>query len=600
MAQARGPASLYANLSPRKRPHSQCLEIYPEEDDAPAYRATLESPNFSNHILEGMCDLRAKDMLCDYTITAEGCSMRVHRAVMVACSDYFRALLSSEMRESLEMSVELKGLTATGLQSVVNFAYTGKIDLSLENLEEVLAAATHLQISQAVELCCKFIARAITVDNCTDILNLAELYSLMPTREVGRNFILNNFELFSKSEQYEKLNCNQLASMLAENSLKVVSEYVLFELVLKWINQDPPEREQYVSRLMSQIRLPLLSGEELVEKVSKVEVMMQDEQCVQLLTEAKDYHIVVNKQPLLQNPRTQVRSDKESLVMCHAENLESYDFETEKHAYLKDCPVPLYNPCVCVVDNFMYACGGKYDSNDNNEIATARCFRYDPRFDSWFELASMSEARKDFVLLAYNMQLYAIGGQDENNVMCSLECFNIAMNEWETRSSLKNAIYSHAGAIGRDRMYICGGQQFDGHCNTVLSYSPKEDTWQDEPPLCFARSNHSLLAVKDSLYVIGGNIDDQYGFSISVTAIEKLSLDTKQWTICTSTLNIREAGACVLNNRIYIVGGINGEHYYSDLVQCYSPETDSIELTDRFLTRIFGHACCILSLPQCV
>merc|ERR1712226_288522 len=127
--------------------------------------------------------------------------------------------------------------------------------------------------------------------------------------------------------------------------------------------------------------------------------------------EAKDYHIVVSKQPLLQTSRTQVRSNKETLVMCHAENLECYDFETDKHAFLKDAPVPLYCPCVCMVDNFMYACGGKYDSNENNEIATARCFRYDPRFDTWYELTSMNEARKDFVMLSMNNKLYAIAGQ---------------------------------------------------------------------------------------------------------------------------------------------------------------------------------------------
>ena len=34
-------------------------------------------------------------------------------------------LSSGEMRESREESVELKGVTATGLQAVVNFAYTG-------------------------------------------------------------------------------------------------------------------------------------------------------------------------------------------------------------------------------------------------------------------------------------------------------------------------------------------------------------------------------------------------------------------------------------------------------------------------------------------
>lgn len=55
--------------------------------------------------------------------------------------------------------------------------------------------------------------------------------------------------------------------MLAENSLRVNSEYRLFELVLRWIKNDREGRQPFVADLMSNVRLPLLSGEELVEKV---------------------------------------------------------------------------------------------------------------------------------------------------------------------------------------------------------------------------------------------------------------------------------------------------------------------------------------------
>ena len=286
--------------------------------------------------------------------------------------------------------------------------------------------------------------------------------------------------------------------------------------------------------------------------------------------------------------------------MCHAENLESYDFDTERHAFLKDSPVPLYNPCVCVVDNFMYACGGKYDSNENNEIATARCFRYDPRFDSWYELASMNEARKDFVMVAHNNMLYAIAGQDENLVMCTLEVFSIAKNDWESRSSLNHAVYGLSGAICKGIIYISGGQKFDGHCNNMLSYNPENDQWKEEPPMIHQRSNHVMLEVRDKLYVIGGNTEDSYGFPVPCINIETYDPSTKVWTDLKATINIREAGACVQDDKIYIVGGINGQHYYSDLIQCFKPLDDNLETINKFPTRIYGRACSILNLPQYV
>ena len=413
-------------------------------------------------------------------------------------------------------------------------------------------------------------------------------------------FIVENFDCLSQQSDFYNLSSAQLAELLGENGLEIASEFQIFELVLQWINYRQKERLQYLALLMSNVRLPLMSGEDLVEKVSRVQLMIQDRACGKLLTEAKDYHIVVGKQPLLQTNRTQVRSNAKSLIMCHSENLESYSLQTERHTFMKDAPVPLYNPCVCVVNNFMYVCGGKYDSTDNNEIATARCFRYDPRFDSWFEIASMNEARKDFVLLESNNCLYAIGGQDENMVMCTVECFSIEKNDWEMCLSLSHAVYSHAGAVCKGTIYISGGQKFEGHCRTMLSYDAQNDMWSDAPSLLSPRCNHCMASTPDCLLVIGGNTEDSYGFPVPVTSVDMYNPATKTWCMCDSVINIREAGCCIVGKHIYLVGGINDQHYYSDLIQSYDVERDRVKIIDKFPTRINGRACCVLTLPQCV
>ena len=86
---------------------------------------------------------------------------------------------------------------------------------------QVLAAATHLIMAEAVQLSCQFMELAITTDNCVDILNLAELYVLTDSRVKARTYILEHFETFAESAQYFKLNHSQLASLLDQNSLKV-------------------------------------------------------------------------------------------------------------------------------------------------------------------------------------------------------------------------------------------------------------------------------------------------------------------------------------------------------------------------------------------
>ncbi|KAK2188925.1 hypothetical protein NP493_119g01051 [Ridgeia piscesae] len=581
--------------SPRKR-----ISSARHVSTASVDRLSLESGNYGSRILRSLSQLQSENVLCDYTLVADDLHISVHRLVMVACSDYFRAMMTGDMQESRAASVVLHGITAVGLRAVVDFAYTGRLQLQLANFEDVLSAATHLQVSEAMELCCQFLERVITVENCVSLLNIAEMFSLIRSSDKVYKFIVTHFDCLSQQGEFYNLSSTQLAELLSENDLEITSEYQIFELVQKWINFDLTQRLQYLPLLMKNVRLPLLTGEELVEKVSRVSLMTEDRVCSELLTEAKDYHIVVSKQPLLQTNRTQVRSNSKSIVMCHAENLESYSLQTERHTFLKDAPVPLYNPCVCVINNFMYVCGGKYDNTENNEIATARCFRYDPRFDSWFELASMNEARKDFVLLDCNNCLYAIGGQDENMVMCTVECFSIDKNDWEMCLSLSHAVYSHAGAVCKGSIYISGGQKFEGHCKTMLSYDAQNDMWSEAPSLLSPRCNHSMAAVADSLFVLGGNTEDSYGFPVPVTSVDMYTPSTKTWCICETSINIREAGCCIVGKHIYLIGGINDQHYYSDLIQSYDVERDRVRVIDKFPTRINGRACCTLTLPQCI
>ena len=70
--------------------------------------------------------------------------------------------------------------------------------------------------------------------------------------------------------------------------------------------------------------------------------------------------------------------------------------------------------------------------------------------------------------------------------------------------------------------------------------------------------------------------------------------------MCKATLNIREAGAVVIGAKVYIVGGINGQHYYSDIIQMFEAEKDCVTYVDKFPSRIYGKACCVLTLPQYV
>lgn len=556
----------------------------------------MTAKNHLGKLADNLKDMREKEILCDYYLIAGSTRLPVHKVVMAASSDYFLTMLTTNMRESRESEVDLKGVTACALTVIVEFAYTGILKLNMENVEEVLAGATHLQVIDAVKLCSRYIETSITPRNCVDVLNLAELFSLETTTRIARKFILENFETVAQSDQYQLLSQIQLSQMLQANSLKVISEYKLFELVLKWVSHLPEEREAFVPDLMRHVRLPLLSGEELVDKVSRAEIMKKNKDCLDLLTEAKDYHILIGKQSLNQTTRTQVRSDSKSLVMCYGQCLEGYpinDSHRMTRVLLKDPIAPLYNPCMVVIDNFLYACGGKYENQASNEIATARCFRYDPRFDAWYELASMIEPRRDFAMVGLDGNLFAIGGQDENKMMNTVECYSIYQNEWEHKCSLHEQVYGHAGAVCEGKVYVSGGQVFSITSKKLYMYNMAEDTWEERTSMLYPRIHHVMEEVRGLLYCIGGSGNGGLIFPTITPTIEMYNPQTNQWTLCKPHTSIVDSGSCVINDKVYMVGGA-----FIDGITIYNPSPD--DLTLSHVNILSGKACGVLSHPHYV
>ena len=88
--------------------------------------------------------------------------------VLAAYSDYFRAMFTDPMRERSQNDIQLPGnsflssqklskmrppfpinttgVSAAGVKFLLDYVYTSKLALSLANVQDVLSAASHLQV----------------------------------------------------------------------------------------------------------------------------------------------------------------------------------------------------------------------------------------------------------------------------------------------------------------------------------------------------------------------------------------------------------------------------------------------------------------------
>lgn len=144
-----------------------------------SFAETMEFPWHSGKVLDQLNHQRKQGLLCDCTFVVDGVDFKAHKAVLAACSAYFRALFLEQkdvvhldisnaagwfQSASTNMQFHCKNpvvqinpvvlmVVITGLGEVLEFMYTAKLSLSQQNLEDVLAVANFLQMQELVNAC---------------------------------------------------------------------------------------------------------------------------------------------------------------------------------------------------------------------------------------------------------------------------------------------------------------------------------------------------------------------------------------------------------------------------------------------------------------
>ncbi|KAM8830405.1 zinc finger and BTB domain-containing protein 17 isoform 1-T2 [Synchiropus picturatus] len=165
----------------------------------------MEFPWHSGKVLEQLNCQRKQGLLCDCTFVVDGVDFKAHKAVLAACSAYFRTLFLDQ-----NDVVHLDISNAAGLGQVLEFMYTAKLNLSSENIEDVAAVANFLQMQEIINACSAYQSMAHPE---TSVLNLDFSLEKTPTQESkepqqDQDSSRENIEIEGQSDASE-LNINK-------------------------------------------------------------------------------------------------------------------------------------------------------------------------------------------------------------------------------------------------------------------------------------------------------------------------------------------------------------------------------------------------------
>lgn len=562
--------------------------------------------------LAGLNRLRQAGLLTDVVLEAGHVRVPAHKNVLAACSPYFWAMFTT-FNERDQDRVTLNEVDPEALKSLVEYVYTSKVEVSEDNVQNLLMAANLLQLEDVREACCEFLQSQLHPTNCLGIKDFADLHGCQDLQAQAEIFIETHFTEVLDSDEFIQLRPEQVISLIASDTITVPSEEKVYESVLSWIQHDPEARQSHVADLMNHVRLPLLSKEYLIKRVKEEPLLEANPRCKDFIIEALTYHLMSCSNPLISRvrPRQPIGLPRVMLAIGGQapkaiRSVECYDFKEERWFPVTEMDTRRCRCGVAVVRGRVYAVGGF-----NGSLRVRTVDEYDPLKDRWTSVATMEARRSTLGVAVLNDRIYAVGGFDGSTGLSSAEVLDLSVpnlclgevlpketpsREWRPIASMSTRRSSVGVGVLGGLIYAVGG--YDGnsrHClSSVECYNPEVDTWTQVADMSARRSGAGVGVLNGLLFSIGG-----HDGPLVRKSVECYNPERNTWTTLSDmSFCRRNAGVVTHNGLLYVVGGDDGSSNLQS-VEVYNPKTDTWTILNA--TMSIGRSytgVCVIEKPE--
>lgn len=206
----------------------------------------------SDTFLASVKSLRSDNLAFDFNIYVEDSTFPVHRLVLIAFSDYFRAMLLHDTKEAQEGKVDLKGMRAIAVKECIEYMYNGKCSVDIDTLEEILKSGNILQLNGVKEICFNYMRSNLSYSNCVFFLGLLEMFKNEAVADKVRKFFQGEFLEVGDSDDFKELGWQIVRKYLYEFS---ADDLETWSVGINWIKYDEPSREREIYELVKLLRL---------------------------------------------------------------------------------------------------------------------------------------------------------------------------------------------------------------------------------------------------------------------------------------------------------------------------------------------------------
>eukprot|EP00063_Salmo_salar_P063616 XP_014038451.1 PREDICTED: kelch-like protein 5 [Salmo salar] len=520
--------------------------------------------------------LRTKQ-LCDVTLVSGDRRIPAHRLVLSSVSDYFAAMFTSDVREAKQEEVKMEGVDPDALWVLVQYAYTGRVELREDTIECILSVSCLLQLQPVVQACCNFLIKQLHPSNCLGIRSYADTQSCSQLHHAAHSFTMENFVEVVEGQEFLLLPLEEMDRLLSSDDMNVPDEETVVTALLSWVRHDVSTRQPQLPSLLAHIRLPLLEAQFLADL--ECNPLLRDSvECQRLLMEGMKYHLLPHRRPLLQSPRTRPRKSTVGAMFAvggmdatkGATSIEQYCLRRDAWSQVAVMSGRRLQFGVCVLDRRLYVVGGRDGLKTLNAV---EC--YDPDGNSWSVMTPMSTHRHGLGVTVLEGPMYAVGGHDGWSYLSTVERWDPQARQWSFIASMATPRSTVGVAVLSGKLYAVGGRDGSSCLRSVECFDPHTNRWSCRAPMAKRRGGVGVATWNGFLYAIGGHDAPVSSLESRLSdCVERYDPQTDAWTAVAPMSISRDAvGVCLHGDRLYAVGGYDGT-VYLNTVEAYDPQNN--------------------------
>ncbi|XP_044298493.1 kelch repeat and BTB domain-containing protein 3 isoform X2 [Varanus komodoensis] len=517
----------------------------------------------------------------------------------------YRAMFEVNMKERDDGSVTISNLSPKAVKAFLDYAYTGRTEITNDNVEMFFQLSSFLQVSLLSKACSDFLIKNIDLVNCLQLLSISESYGSTQLFDHTLKYAQHNFSLLLQSNDFLEMNFEILQKCLETDELNVPDEESVLKAVFWWTKHNLETRKKHLSYLLKKVRLHQLSEKTLQDILHSEEQLLEDTGCLVIINEAiksvqMSSGLFPDARPSTTEKYILVHKTEENGIHRHTfcYNIKTDQWKELTHTQIIDLPgssLSSYGEKIFITGGCEGNCFRtiRLHIAETFHNATDQTWCYCPANDSFSSVSAMKKPRTMHTSVVTLNQLFVIGGKTRASQgmksLLDVEAYNPLSGEWKSVSPLPRGIYYPEASACQSIIYVLGSEveitdAFNPSLDCFFKYNAATDQWS-ELVAEFGQFFHATLIkavpVNCTLYIC----------DLSTYKVYSFCPDTCVWkgegSFECAGFN---AGAVGIEDKIYILGGDYAPDEITDEVQVYHSsrsEWEEVSPMPRALTEFY-------------